>query len=159
LFGDFLGNTFLIVGATLFMAIPGLALLALAYVSLVRPVLNTLLAFLVLLISPEGKKKKPGYTYHSSSYSSGESSFKREDSGHTKSMGQELAVDAYEVFGFSKGQDIDAGRLKKRYYELQKRYHPDIFSGSSDDDIAKATEDSKRINWAYSVLRSQLRIS
>lgn len=69
---------------------------------------------------------------------------------------QEVDKDYYQLLGVTEEEkklpsDAFKKALKKRYYSLSRKYHPDAVTGS-DDEKAKAEETFKEINEAYATL-------
>ena len=64
----------------------------------------------------------------------------------TFSLEREIMENHYEVLGVRRG--ASKKEIKKKFYELAKRYHPDL------NDEAGAEAKFKRINEAYAVLTS-----
>ena len=58
--------------------------------------------------------------------------------------------DPYEVLGVPRGSDRE--KVKSAYRELAKKYHPDQYSGSPLEDLAK--EKMQEINEAYDAIMS-----
>ncbi|MDE3234804.1 MAG: Fe-S protein assembly co-chaperone HscB [Bacteroidota bacterium] len=57
----------------------------------------------------------------------------------------------FELFEIPVSLKPDGGLVKKKYYELSRKYHPDFFSQSSDEEQADALEKSAQVNKAYKV--------
>lgn len=58
--------------------------------------------------------------------------------------------DVYEILGISK--DASESEIKKAYRKAAMKYHPDKFSGASEEERKQAEEKFKEINDAYQVL-------
>ena len=65
-------------------------------------------------------------------------------------FGKFSSTDPYYILGASKDEDLKT--IKKKYYELAKKYHPDSTEGLSEAVKAANEEKFKRISSAYEVL-------
>jgi len=54
----------------------------------------------------------------------------------------------FELFEIPVSLTVDKGLVQKKYFELQKKYHPDFFSNESDVEQAAILEKSSLINKA-----------
>ena len=61
----------------------------------------------------------------------------------------------FELFEIPVALKTNKGPLAKKYFELQKKYHPDFFAQSGEADQADALEKSSTINKALKVLQNQ----
>eukprot|EP00924_Labyrinthula_sp_SR-Ha-C_P003840 augustus_masked-scaffold_3-processed-gene-6.61-mRNA-1 protein AED:0.46 eAED:0.47 QI:0/-1/0/1/-1/1/1/0/196 len=59
-------------------------------------------------------------------------------------------LDPYEVLGV--GQFANKDEIKKRYYQLAKKYHPDLSQGASKAERERNAEKFKQVSWAYEYL-------
>ena len=59
----------------------------------------------------------------------------------------------YELFGFSESPKVDKSLLAKKYFELQKKFHPDFFTQASADEKEAVLEKSATINKAFSIFQ------
>lgn len=50
---------------------------------------------------------------------------------------------------------VDKTALSKKYFELQKQFHPDFFTQADEDDQKEALEKSSQVNKALKVLQQQ----
>jgi molecular chaperone HscB len=57
----------------------------------------------------------------------------------------------FELFDIKPTLKPDKKLISTRYFELQKKYHPDFFSQESEEEQAKALEKSSMINKAWKV--------
>ncbi|OJW46274.1 MAG: Fe-S protein assembly co-chaperone HscB [Alphaproteobacteria bacterium 41-28] len=64
--------------------------------------------------------------------------------------------DPFEVFGFEKHYSLDVDSLEKRYFEEQKKTHPDRFALSSEAEKDDALRKSTALNQAYIILKDPL---
>ena len=62
----------------------------------------------------------------------------------------------FEVFGLARRLEIDSAELRRRFYELSRRHHPDFHHGASPEAQAQALEASARLNAAYRALRDPI---
>lgn len=65
--------------------------------------------------------------------------------------------DPFAVFGFEKAYALDLDVLEKRYFEDQKKTHPDRFMLSGADEKAEALKQSTALNQAYLFLKDPLK--
>lgn len=49
---------------------------------------------------------------------------------------------------------VDANNVKKKFYELSRKYHPDFFANASDEEQAAVLEKSSLINKAYKTFQN-----
>lgn len=61
----------------------------------------------------------------------------------------------FELFGIPVALTVDKNGLSKRYFDLQKQFHPDYFANGSDDEKEEALEKSSIANKAYKTFQSQ----
>jgi molecular chaperone HscB len=61
----------------------------------------------------------------------------------------------FELFNLPVAIKIDQSLLTKKYFELQKKYHPDFFTQQSIDEQNDALEKSSQINKALKVLKNE----
>ena len=59
----------------------------------------------------------------------------------------------FELFELPVAPRVDKSSLARKYFELQKRYHPDFFSNASEDDREAALQKSAAINKAYNIFQ------
>jgi molecular chaperone HscB len=71
-------------------------------------------------------------------------------------MRSELEKNYFELFGLPPQFTVDLPDLATRYRELQKKFHPDKFAGSSDSERRMASQMAAQINAAYQSLKSPL---
>ena len=60
----------------------------------------------------------------------------------------------FELFEMPVSLQVDKKYLKDKYFELQKKYHPDYFSNESEQEQADVLEKSSMINKAYKTFQS-----
>jgi molecular chaperone HscB len=65
-------------------------------------------------------------------------------------------MDHFEVFGLPRRLGIDTAELRRKFYELSRRGHPDFHQGASPERQAEILEASARLNAAYRALRDPL---
>jgi molecular chaperone HscB len=58
----------------------------------------------------------------------------------------------FELFGIKESCFLDEQSLKKSYYQLSRRYHPDLYALRSEDEKSKAAQMSELVNIAYTTL-------
>jgi molecular chaperone HscB len=61
----------------------------------------------------------------------------------------------FELFGIPVGFVFDPVKLNQTYISLQKKYHPDYFGQSNEEDQSKALELSSMVNKAYRTFKSK----
>lgn len=60
----------------------------------------------------------------------------------------------FELFEIPESLQVDKKYLQIKYFELQKKYHPDFFSNESEEDQADVLEKSSMINKAYKTFQN-----
>ncbi len=66
-------------------------------------------------------------------------------------------ADHYARLGINAGFDVDAKRLDRRYFELQRYLHPDRFATKNPRELSFSQQQATSINEAYEVLKDPLR--
>lgn len=61
----------------------------------------------------------------------------------------------FELFGLPQAPAVDKSLLAKKYFELQKAFHPDFFTQASETEKEQALEQSAAINKAFNIFQSQ----
>ena len=61
----------------------------------------------------------------------------------------------FELFELPVGFKIDKGKLAKKYFELQKKYHPDFFAQGTEYEQEQALETSSQLNKALKILKNE----
>ena len=61
-------------------------------------------------------------------------------------------MDYFEFYGLSESVEIDTAELKKKFYELSKKYHPDFYAAESAEKQEEVLELATLNNKAYQVL-------
>lgn len=61
----------------------------------------------------------------------------------------------FELFNLPITLNVDTSGLSKKYFELQRRYHPDRFGQSTEAEKEEALQVSSQINSAYKILKDQ----
>ncbi|MBU3715080.1 MAG: Fe-S protein assembly co-chaperone HscB [Ferruginibacter sp.] len=61
----------------------------------------------------------------------------------------------FELFGLEFSPRVDKKDLSKKYFELQKRNHPDYFSQATEVEKKQALEQSALINKAFKTLKDE----
>lgn len=61
-------------------------------------------------------------------------------------------LDYFEFYGLPVSFNLDAGLVKKKFYELSKKYHPDFYINESEEKQEEVLELSTVNNKAYQVL-------
>ena len=61
----------------------------------------------------------------------------------------------FELFELPISFKTDKTKLAQKYFELQKKYHPDFFVNDTEHEQAEALEISSQLNKALKVLKSQ----
>jgi len=65
--------------------------------------------------------------------------------------------DYFSLFDMNREYLLDSDFLEKRYFELQKEYHPDKFVGKNEGERLDGIKKSTLINDAYKALKSPLK--
>jgi molecular chaperone HscB len=73
-----------------------------------------------------------------------------------------VSTDYFEFFGLPASGlpgslDIDLADLEKRYYQLSRKFHPDLFARKSAEERAQAEESSAVLNDAYRTLKDPVK--
>lgn len=66
-------------------------------------------------------------------------------------------TDYFALLGFERYFNIDYDQLEKRYFELQRQFHPDRVIGKSSSERLAALNKSTDINAAYEALKQPLK--
>ncbi len=61
----------------------------------------------------------------------------------------------YELFEMPVSLQQDEKEVKKKFYELSRKYHPDFYTGSTPEEQANALELSSHVNKAYKIFRNR----
>ena len=61
----------------------------------------------------------------------------------------------FELFDIPVSLKIDKANLVKKYFELQKQFHPDFFTQATEDEQANALEQSSQINKALKIFKNE----
>ncbi len=61
----------------------------------------------------------------------------------------------FELFELPISLQIDKSKLAQKYFELQKKYHPDFFAKATEHEQAEALEISSQLNKALKILKNQ----
>ena len=59
----------------------------------------------------------------------------------------------FELFEIPVSFNVDKTLLAKKYFELQKKYHPDFFSQGSEAEQEEALERSSQVNRALKIFK------
>ena len=60
----------------------------------------------------------------------------------------------FELFEIPVSFKVDKGGLAQKYFALQKKYHPDFFTQSGEDEQAEVLEKSSAVNKAFKILQN-----
>jgi molecular chaperone HscB len=60
----------------------------------------------------------------------------------------------FELYGLPVLMKVDMNEVKKKFYELSRKYHPDFFANASDEEQADVLEKSSLINKAYKTFQN-----
>jgi molecular chaperone HscB len=60
----------------------------------------------------------------------------------------------FELFQLPVSLKIDKAALTRKYFELQKKYHPDFFSNATEEERAEMLEKSSQVNKAYKTFQN-----
>ena len=61
----------------------------------------------------------------------------------------------FELFELPVGFKIDKGKLAQKYFELQKKYHPDFFTQGTEHEQEQALEISSQLNKALKIFKNE----
>ncbi|HMI78063.1 MAG TPA: Fe-S protein assembly co-chaperone HscB [Ferruginibacter sp.] len=61
----------------------------------------------------------------------------------------------FELFGFPISLKVDRSKLALKYFELQKKYHPDFFTQGTEHEQELALETSSQVNKALKILKHE----
>jgi len=61
----------------------------------------------------------------------------------------------FELFGLPISLKVDRSKLALKYFELQKKYHPDFFTQGTEHEQELALETSSQVNKALKILKSE----
>ena len=61
----------------------------------------------------------------------------------------------FELFELPVGFKIDKSKLAQKYFELQKKYHPDFFAQGTEHEQEEALEISSQLNKALKIFKSE----
>jgi molecular chaperone HscB len=61
----------------------------------------------------------------------------------------------FELFDLPVSLNVDKSRLAKKYFELQKKYHPDYFIQATEAEQEEALEKSSAVNKALKILKDK----
>lgn len=61
----------------------------------------------------------------------------------------------FELFGLPVSPVVNRAELAKKYFELQKQYHPDYFTKSGEHEQEQALELSAAINKAFTIFQNE----
>lgn len=64
------------------------------------------------------------------------------------------SMNYFELFGLPISLKVDTGSLAKKYFELQREFHPDFFTQSDETEQQDALEKSAEINKALKILKN-----
>jgi molecular chaperone HscB len=65
--------------------------------------------------------------------------------------------DYFEFFGLERTLHLDAQDLEKRYYQLSRKWHPDLFARKSEAEKQEALDNTALLNDAYRTLKDPIR--
>ncbi len=68
-----------------------------------------------------------------------------------------LQADYFEFFDLPHKLDIDLADLQERYYQLSRKWHPDLFACKSASEQQEAEESTATLNDAYRTLKDPIR--
>ena len=67
------------------------------------------------------------------------------------------AADFFELFGMEEQLSLDAGELQRRFYELSRKLHPDLYVRKSEQERQNAVDASALLNDGYRTLRDPVK--
>jgi molecular chaperone HscB len=60
----------------------------------------------------------------------------------------------FELFDIPEALSVDKSQLARRYFELQKQFHPDFYTGATEAEKAEVLEKSAMVNKAFKTFQS-----
>lgn len=60
----------------------------------------------------------------------------------------------FELYGLPESPVTDVSAVTKKYFELQKKYHPDFYSNESEEEKETAMLQSAAVNKAYNIFKN-----
>lgn len=69
----------------------------------------------------------------------------------------DLTADYFSFFSLPRRLSLDAAELQKRFYELSRQLHPDLYAGRAAEEQQYALDASALLNDAYRVLRDPVK--
>jgi len=63
----------------------------------------------------------------------------------------------FEIFGLEPALNLDLKALEARYFELSRKWHPDLFARKSEEDRKTALDQTALLNDAYRTLRDPVK--
>jgi molecular chaperone HscB len=60
----------------------------------------------------------------------------------------------FELFGIPEALAVDKSQLAHRYFELQKKYHPDFYTSATEAEKAEVLEKSAMVNKAFKTFQN-----
>ncbi|MBS1756436.1 MAG: Fe-S protein assembly co-chaperone HscB [Bacteroidetes bacterium] len=61
----------------------------------------------------------------------------------------------FELFNLPVAPTVDKSLLSKKYFELQKKYHPDFFSNNTEEEKEMVVQQSADVNKAYKIFQNK----
>jgi molecular chaperone HscB len=61
----------------------------------------------------------------------------------------------FELFEIPVSLHVDPSSIQKKFYELSRRYHPDYYAQSGEEEQSEALENSSMVNKAYKTFQNQ----
>ncbi|MBS1627387.1 MAG: DnaJ domain-containing protein [Bacteroidetes bacterium] len=61
----------------------------------------------------------------------------------------------FELYNIPTSLVVDANDIKKKYYELSRKFHPDFFSNATEEERAEVLEKSSAVNKAFKVFTNE----
>ena len=61
----------------------------------------------------------------------------------------------FELYSFEEAPVIDKSDLSRRYFELQKKYHPDYYSSATEAEKEEVLEKSSAVNKAFAIFKDE----
>jgi molecular chaperone HscB len=69
-------------------------------------------------------------------------------------INQTTIMNYFELYNLPISLQVDTAALKQTFYALSRQYHPDFFSGSSDEEQQEVLEKSSMVNKAFKTFSS-----
>lgn len=66
-----------------------------------------------------------------------------------------IIMNYFELYEIPASPTVDATLVKKKFYELSRKYHPDFFTNETENDQTEALEKSSAVNKAFKIFNNK----